>query len=249
MAADGGQIALIPLYYAHMKILIVEDDRSIREALLNGLKSAGHNVEVASDGNEGSFMGRSFDYDAIIMDYSLPHKDGLAVLREIRSQGKTTPIIFLSVTDDPEVKVDAFDSGADDYMTKPFSLQELQARLKLLSRKPSKTKASILKIHDLVIDTDKNTVKRGDRRVKATRKEFCLLEYMMRNVGVVLSRALIMEHVWTSDSNPFSNTVEAHIRNLRKKINVGRKLNMIINVPGRGYVIDSPENLKELYDL
>ncbi len=247
--AHSGRNSNIRLYYGHMKILIVEDDHTIAEALRNGLMSTGHNVETAKDGNEGSFMGRSFEYDAIIMDYSLPHKDGLAVLREIRSLGKTAPIIFLSVTDDPEVKVNAFESGADDYMTKPFSIQELQARLKLLSRKTNKAKVSILQVHDLVIDTDKNTVKRGAKRIKTTRKEFCLLEYMMRHAGVVLSRALIMEHVWTSDSNPFSNTVEAHIRNLRKKINVSRKPNMIVNVPGRGYVIDTPQKLKELYDL
>ncbi len=232
-----------------MKILIVEDDHTIAEALRNGLKSNGHNVEIAKDGNEGAFMIRSFDYDAIIMDYSLPHKDGLVVLREVRAMGNTSPILFLSVNDDPEIKVAAFDSGADDYMTKPFSMQELLARLKLLSRKLNKTIPTIIQVHDLILDTDKSTVMRGDRRVKITRKEFCLLEYMMRHVGVVLSRALIMEHVWTSDSNPFSNTVEAHIRNLRKKINVGRQHNMIANIPGRGYVIETPNKLKELYDM
>jgi two-component system OmpR family response regulator len=232
-----------------MKILIIEDDRNVSETLNSGLKSAGHTVEVANDGNEGSFMGRSFDYDAIILDYSMPKKDGLSVTREIRALGRTTPIIFLSVTEDPDIKVAAFDSGADDYMTKPFSLQELMARLKLLARRPSKTDAPTLQVHDLKIDANRNIVMRGDRRLKITRKEFSLLEYMMKHVGTVLSRALIMEHVWTADSNPFSNTVEAHIRNLRKKLNVGRKPSLIGNIPGRGYVIDTPENLRNVYDL
>jgi two-component system OmpR family response regulator len=232
-----------------MKILIIDDDRSVSETLNSGLKSAGHTVEVANDGNEGSFMSRSFDYDMIILDYSMPKKDGLSVCREIRALGKTTPIIFLSVTDDPDIKIAAFDSGADDYMTKPFALQELMARLKLLSRRPGKAGVPSLQVHDLKIDAERSVVMRGNRRLKITRKEFCLLEYMVKHAGTVLSRALIMEHVWTADSNPFSNTVEAHIRNLRKKLNVGRKPSLIANIPGRGYVIDTPQNLRDTYGL
>ncbi len=232
-----------------MKILIIEDDISVSEALCSGLKSAGHTVEVAHDGNEGSFMARSFEHDMIILDYSMPKKDGLAVTREIRALGKTTPIIFLSVTEDPDIKVAAFESGADDYMTKPFALQELMARIKLLSRRPRKADIPTLQIHDLKIDSERSIVMRGNRRLKITRKEFCLLEYMVKHAGTVLSRALIMEHVWTADSNPFSNTVEAHIRNLRKKLNVGRKPSLIANIPGRGYIIDTPEHLRDAYDL
>jgi DNA-binding response OmpR family regulator len=232
-----------------MKILVVEDDRSTSEVLRSGLTSAAHTVEVAEDGSDGSFMGRSFAYDAMIIDYSLPKKDGLAVCREIRAMGKTTPIMFLSVNDDPEIKVAAFDSGADDYMTKPFALQELFARLKMLSKRPGGAAMPTLKVHDLVIDPERNTVMRGDRRIKMTRKEFCILEYLIRHIGTIVSRAIIMEHAWTADSNPFSNTVEAHMRNLRKKINVGRKPNLIVNIPGRGYVIDTPQNLKKLYSL
>ena len=232
-----------------MKILIVEDDKSVSETLRSGLTAATHNVEVAEDGNDGSFMARSFIYDAIILDYSLPKKDGLAVCREVRALGKTTPIIFLSVTDDPEVKVAAFECGADDYMTKPFSLQELYARLKVLSRRPEKTSSPVLEIHDLKIDPEKITVTRGGKNIKMTRKEFSMLEYLLRHRGTVVSRALIMEHVWTADSNPFSNTVEAHMRNLRVKLNAGNKPNLIANLTGRGYVIDTPDNLRKFYNI
>lgn len=232
-----------------MKILIVEDDRSISETLRSGLMAAAHNVEVADNGNDGSFMARSFIYDMIILDYSLPKKDGLAVCREIRALGKTTPIIFLSVTDDPEVKVMAFDCGADDYMTKPFSLQELYARLKVLSRRPEKTSVPTLEIHDLKIDPSRNIVTRGNKIIKMTRKEFSMLEYLIKHKGTLVSRALLMEHVWTADSNPFSNTVEAHMRNLRVKLNAGNKPNLIVNLPGRGYVIDTPDNLRKFYNI
>ncbi|MEI8328102.1 MAG: response regulator transcription factor [Candidatus Taylorbacteria bacterium] len=232
-----------------MKILVIEDDHGTSEILRSGLTSAAHTVEVAENGNDGSFMGRSFVYDAIILDYSLPKKDGLTVCKEIRSIGKSTPIIFLSVNDDPELKVSAFNVGADDYMTKPFALQELYARLRMISKRPNNVAPPILRVHDLIIDPDRNSVTRASRRIKTTRKEFCILEYLIKNVGTIISRALIMEHAWTADSNPFSNTVEAHMRNLRKKLNVGRKPNLIMNIPGRGYVIDTPQNLKKLYNI
>ena len=135
--------------------------------------------------------------------------------------------------------------GADDYIQKPFSLRELSVRLKAVARRPNSITNHILKVDDLELDTEKHTITRSGARIHVTRKEFSLLEFFLRNVGVVLSRALLMEHVWTADSNPFSNTVEAHIRNLRKKLNAGKRQNLIANIPGRGYVIDTPENIKE----
>jgi len=227
-----------------MKILVVEDDRDTAEMVRNGLVSGNNTVELASDGSNGSFLGRSYDYDAIVLDYSLPKKDGLSVCREVRAAGRSTPIIFLSVNDDQETKIAAFDLGADDYVTKPFSIQELNARLQAVSRRPTLTHQTHLVVGDLQLDTEKHHVVRGSKPVHLTHKEFALLEYLMRNIGVILSRAILMEHVWTADSNLFSNTIEAHIRNLRKKINAGGKANLIGNIPGRGYVIDTPENLK-----
>ena len=226
-----------------MKILIIEDDIDMSEMLRVGLNGDGHISELAHNGTDGSFLGRSFEYDAIVLDYSLPKKNGLLVCEEIRKAGKTTPIIFLSATDDPLVKIKALDSGADDYMTKPFLFEELRARLNAITRRSLNVKQPVLKIHDLSLDKEKHIAMRGKRRIRATNKEFGLLEYLMSNGGTVLSRTMILEHVWTADCNPFSNTVEAHIRNLRKKLNAGNKPDLIANIAGRGYIMDTPENL------
>ncbi len=210
--------------------------------LRKGLSASSHVVEIAEDGNEGSFLARNYEYDAILLDYSIPHKNGLALCREIRGSGKTTPIIFLSVMSDTQTKVSALEQGADDYVTKPFSIDELQARLKAVSRRPNQVnRQNILKVGDLILDTDRQTVTLSGKIIHITRKEFSLLEYMMRNAGVVLSRAMIMEHVWTSDTDPLSNTVESHIRNLRKKLSQKNKSSMIKNVTGRGYCIKCVE--------
>ncbi len=231
-----------------MKVLLVEDDIALAQTIRANLSSDNHVVEVVEDGIDGAFMAKSFSYDAIILDNSLPKKDGLSICKDIRSVGKTTPILFLTIDNSLETKINAFKNGADDYMHKPFALQELSMRLKAITKRVTgeQNRPSQLKVHDLVIDTVKCIVTRGDKRIRITKKEYILLEYMMKNVGVILSRTLLMEHVWTADSNVFSNTLEAHIRNVRKKINLSNKPNLIINVPGRGYVIDSPENLKNI---
>lgn len=229
-----------------MKVLIIEDDIQLAHTVKDNLVSRNNIAEVAENGADGSFLARTFEYDAIILDNSLPKKDGLTVCKEIRSSGKTTPIIFLTIDNTIETKIAAFEQGADDYLPKPFSLEELNARLKALTRRPVLIKRSVLSVYDLKLDTEKHTVTRNNKRIHPTRKEFGLLEYFMKNVGVVVSRSLLMEHVWAADSNPFSNTVEAHIRNLRKKLNSGNNPNLIANIPGRGYVMDTPENLKKL---
>lgn len=222
-----------------MKILFVEDDRDVARIVKEGLSSDAFTVEIAEDGNDGSFFARSYEYDVIILDNSLPKKSGLDLCREIRSHGKSVPIIFLSVNNDASTKVAALESGADDYMTKPFSLSELRARIRALVRRPKEIKQQdILKVANVIMDTNKQTVKRGEQNISLTRKEFKILECLMRNYGTVLSRSTIMEHVWTADSDPLSNTVEAHVRNIRRKLNVGCKPDLINNMPGRGYIID-----------
>lgn len=233
-------------YNIAMKILLVEDDSSVASMVKNGLCAEAHTVEIAADGMDGSFLGRSYDYDTIVLDYSLPKKDGLKVCEEIRAAGRTAPIIFLSATDDIPVKVAAFKCGADDYVTKPFSMAELNARVRAVTRRPARVDQPILRVDDITLDTNKQTVCRGKNKISLTHKEFNMLEYFMRNTGVILSRALIMEHVWTADCDPLSNTIESHIRNLRKKINARNKPNLIANVPGRGYVIDTAENLEKI---
>ncbi|MEI6057989.1 MAG: response regulator transcription factor, partial [bacterium] len=187
---------------------------------------------------DGSYMARTTDYDVIILDHSLPGKNGVVVCEEIRAVGKAVPIIFLTVIGELHHKVDALERGADDYLTKPFSFEELRARVRALTRRPHKIEGIILRVGDLVLDAEKQTVTRGGIGIYLTRKEFNLLEYLMRNHGVVLSRGVIMEHVWNAEGDPFSNTIESHILNLRKKINIGRRKEMIHNVPGRGYMID-----------
>ncbi len=227
-----------------MKILVIEDDQAIADMLKIGLQPEAHAVDIANSGTEGSFMARSYTYDVIILDHALPGKDGIMVCKDIRGMGKTTPIIFLSVTGDTDTKVLALENGADDYMTKPFSLVELKSRIRAVLRRAPTDKKVELKVHDLTLDPQQHYAIRNKKHIRLTKKEFALLEYMIRNKGIILSRAMLMEHVWTADSDPFSNTVEAHIRNLRKKINTGSKRELIINIPGHGYIIDSPDHLE-----
>lgn len=223
-----------------MKVLIVEDDKSLSDMLKRGLEAQSYAVDIASDGGEGSFMGKSYEYSVILLDYSLPKKDGLAVCRDIRAAGKTTPIIFLSINDATETKVAALNSGADDYLVKPFSFEELQARLRALNRRPHTTKKQILTLGDIILDIDSHTVTRAGYKIPLTRKEFGVLEYLMQHQGTVVSRVLIMEYVWTADTDLLSNTVETHISNVRKKLGVSNGPDYITNIPGRGYVISPP---------
>lgn len=222
-----------------MKILIIEDDVDISSFIKDNLTEDTYSVEIAKDGPDGSFLARTNYYDVIIMDYSLPSKDGVSVCEEIRSSGVETPIIFLTVHTEVKKKVKALEKGADDYMTKPFSIEELKARIQALVRRPRKIESPILIVGDLVLDTQKRTVRRGSTSIYLTRKTYDLLEYLMRNKGTVLSRGSIMEYVWNSDGDPFSNTIEAHILNLRKKINIKGKKDILKNIPGRGYIMGS----------
>jgi DNA-binding response OmpR family regulator len=174
-----------------MKILVVEDDRDTAEMVRNGLVSGDNTVEVASDGNSGSFLGRSYEYDAIVLDYSLPKKNGLMVCKEVRASGKSTPIIFLSVSDDQQTKIAAFKEGADDYMTKPFFMNELEERLKAVARRPVLCGNTLLSVDDLTLDAERHLVTRSGRSIHMTHKEFSLLEYLMKNIGIILSRSPI----------------------------------------------------------
>lgn len=222
-----------------MKILLVEDDNEISKFIKDNLTEDIFTVEVAKNGSDGSFLARTNYYDVIVMDHSLPTRDGITVCEEIRMSGILTPIIFLTIHNDVRKKVLALEKGADDYMTKPFAIEELRARIMALSRRPQKIEETILEADDLILDTRRRTVYRGDTQIYLTRKTYNLLEYLMKNKGTVLSRGIIMEYVWNSESDPFSNTVEAHILSLRKKINIEGKRDILKNIPGRGYIIES----------
>ncbi|MDB4991884.1 MAG: two component transcriptional regulator, winged helix family [Parcubacteria group bacterium] len=224
-----------------MRALIIDDEQGVRDLLAENLRSQCFAVDTASDGTEGSYLARTNTYDIIILDNMLPEKSGIMVCQEIRKTGHTTPILILSALSDTWRKVDLLNGGADDYMIKPFSFEELMARIRALMRRPNDIEGDILTIDDVVLDTKRQSVKRGDKGIYLTRKEFMLLEYLMRNLGNVLSRGMIMEHVWDMTSDPFSNTIESHILSLRKKVDTNPEKKLIYTVPGRGYKIDTTQ--------
>jgi DNA-binding response OmpR family regulator len=222
-----------------MRILIIEDSKEITNFLKLSLEGEQFVVDVAEDGEKGSFWARTNDYDLIILDNILPKKTGLEVCEEIRKSGKTMPIIVLSVRSETLTKIQLLNAGADDYLIKPFSFEELLARIRALLRRPKVIESEILQIDDLTLDTKKCLVKRGKKEIYLTRKEFMLLEYLLKNSGSVLSRGMIMEHVWDMNVDPFSNTIESHILSLRRKIDLPGKKKLIHTVSGRGYKINA----------
>jgi DNA-binding response OmpR family regulator len=221
-----------------MRLLIVDDERDIREFLKANLQTECFAVDTAGDGEEGSFMARTRDYDVILLDNVMPKKNGKEVCRDIRAAGKTTPIIMLSVQADVDDKVSLLDAGADDYLEKPFSFRELRSRIQALMRRPKDLMKPVLSVDDLILDTVSKRVRRGGREIYLTRKEFALTEFMLRHCGLVVSRGMLMEHVWDDEIDAFSNTIEAHMANLRKKIDRATRRKLIHTVPGRGYKID-----------
>ena len=220
-----------------MRTLIIEDDRQIRESLVKAFREECFATDSANDGEKGLYLARTNQYDVIVLDNVLPKMRGIEVCRQLRGSGIKTPILILSVRAETISKIDLLNAGADDYLVKPFSFEELFARIRALLRRPLTLQGDVLKHGDLVVNVAKHTVSRGKKPVTLTRKEFALLEYFLRNRGTVLTRAMIMEHVWDSTSDPFSNTIESHITSLRKKIEDPRGLRLITTVSGRGYKI------------
>jgi DNA-binding response OmpR family regulator len=221
-----------------MKILIIEDNISVRNVLRIGLEAEGYIIDDVGDGDRGSYFARVNKYNLIILDNVLPKKMGKQVCQEIREAGVTTPVLLLSAKSDIDSKISLLDSGADDYMTKPFSFEELKSRIKALSRRPKIIKSSLVKFGNLIIDTNNFEIKKNNKKIYLTRKEFTLLNLLIENIGKVVSRGTIMELVWDSSVDPFSNTIETHIRNIRNKIGDLNK-NIIVNIPGRGYKINN----------
>jgi DNA-binding response OmpR family regulator len=222
-----------------MKILIIDDDPKVSDFLKNNLINDNFLVEVSNKGADGSYKARINHYDLIIIDYALPDKNGITVCSEIRAAGSDAIILFLSATLDFKNKVKCLEAGADDYVTKPFAFEELRARIKALIRRSKKTENNIVTVSNLTLDIKKQTVRRDKLFIHLTKTEYNLLEYLMINKGTVLSRGMIMEHVWSANSDPFSNTIEAHMTNLRKKLGIKTTADIIRNIAGRGYIIDS----------
>lgn len=221
-----------------MRLLIIEDEKKIVDLLKACLEAELFVVDIAEDGERGAFLALTNDYDLIILDNVLPKKTGLEVCEEIRKKGKIVPILILSVKSETDMKVKLLNAGADDYLIKPFSLEELLARIRALLRRPKQIESEVLKIDDLTLDTKRHIVKRDKEEIYLTRKEFMLLEYLMKNEGIVLSRGMIMEHVWDINADPFSNTIESHILSVRRKIDFKDNKKLIHTVPGRGYKIN-----------
>ena len=222
-----------------MRILVVEDDKKILELLRLRLKSEGFSVDIESDGNKGSYLARTNNYDLIILDFILPYKSGLKICLEIRERNQSTPIIIMSIKNETPAKVELFNMGADDFIVKPFPFDELLARIRALLRRQLNIQNEIISIANLNINTTKYKAVRAGKEVILTKKEFGLLEYLMRNKGAVMSRGSIMEHVWDIHADLFSNTIETHILNLRKKIDKPYATKLIHTVSGRGYKIDT----------
>jgi len=224
-----------------MRVLCIEDEKEISAFLKSSLEAECFSVDVAEDGERGLFLAHTTNYDLIVLDNILPKKSGFEVCQEVRKKGKKMPILMLSVKSDTPTKVQLLNAGADDYLSKPFSLEELLARINALLRRPLSLENETLQVDDLVLDTKSCTVRRGKKEIYLTRKEFMLLKYLLRNAGTVLSRGMILEHVWDMDTDPFSNTIESHIASLRRKLDTPGKKKLIHTVPARGYKIGARE--------
>ena len=220
-----------------MRILIAEDEKDLNKIITKKLTSDGYAVDSCFDGREALDYIYSAEYDAIILDIMMPRMDGIEVLRTIRDAGNQTPVLILTARDAVEDKVSGLDNGANDYLVKPFSFEELGARLRAMLRKSAGAVANTLKIADLVMDCGAHTVSRGGIQISLTSKEYALLEYLLRNKNVVLSREKIEDHVWNFDYEGGTNVVDVYIRYLRKKIDEGQPIKLLHTVRGSGYVL------------
>ncbi len=221
-----------------MRILIVEDEERLAKSLKKSLEKEGYAVDYVTDGETGQRRIEMYhnDYDLVILDLMLPKKDGFEVCTNVRSQNITVPILILTAKNDTNDKIVALDGGADDYLVKPFSLEELTARVRALMRRPSEAMPAELQIQDLVMNLATRKVMRNNREIYLTVKEFALLEYLMRHPNQVLNRNQISDHIWGFDFDSFSNVVDVHIKNLRKKIET-RAGKILETVRGVGYRI------------
>ena len=219
-----------------MRILLAEDEHDLNLIITQKLTSDGYSVDSCFDGEAAMDYLSCADYDAVILDIMMPKADGLAVLRQLRQAGKTTPVMFLTARDAIADRVKGLDSGANDYLVKPFSFEELSARLRAMTRSPFGMTSNTLSVADLTLDCASHTVQRGGEEILLSAKEYALLEYLMRNRGIVLSRAKIENHIWNFDYKGGTNVVDVYISYLRRKIDEGRPNKLIHTVRGSGYV-------------
>jgi DNA-binding response OmpR family regulator len=222
----------------NMRLLIVEDDRKVGAFLERGLKEENYAIDLCRSGDEALYLAQVNPYDVIILDIMLPGKDGLTVCRELREKTVLTPVIMLTAKDTLDDKILGLNEGADDYLTKPFSFEELLARIRALLRRGQDYKGKVLRVGDLELDPQRRLVTRGGRRIELTGKEYALLEYLMRNRGRVLSQSMILDRVWGMDHEGASNVVNVFVNHLRQKIDKDAAVKLIATVRGQGFRID-----------
>jgi DNA-binding response OmpR family regulator len=220
-----------------MRILIVEDEPKVASFIRRALEEESYAVDVCPDGQQGHDLACEVNYDLIILDLMLPNLPGLAVLKGIRAEKVKTPVLILTARSEVDQRVKGLDAGADDYLTKPFAIEELLARSRALMRRASGETTGILQIDDLILNPITHEVTRAGQRIDLTSKEYALLEYMMRSTGRVLTRPMISEHVWDLDFDTFTNVIDVYISYLRNKIDKGHERNLIHTVRGSGYTL------------
>lgn len=224
-----------------MRVLIAEDEKDLNKILSERLKAEHYSVDSCYDGQEALDYLASAEYDAVIMDIMMPVMDGLSALRTMRRKNDSTPVLLLTAKESIEDRVQGLDAGANDYLVKPFAVEELLARIRVLLRKPAETPKTCYQVADLEVHMDTRQVLRGGKEVKLSGKEFALLRYMIQNEGIVLSRDRLEEHLWNFDYAGGSNVIDVYIRYLRKKIDEGHEPKLIHTVRGAGYVLKKEE--------
>jgi DNA-binding response OmpR family regulator len=225
-----------------MKILIVEDEKKVASFLKKGLEQEYYSVDVALNGKEGLDYALSNEYDIIILDIMLPLLDGISLLKEIRKVKIETPVLMLTAKDTVEDKVDGLDSGADDYLPKPFAFEELLARVRALLRRKEKNKTLVISADDLSLDTQTHKVIRGNKEILLTPKEYSILEYLLRNKNHVVSRMKLTEHVYEYQFDPDTNVIDVYINKLRNKIDKDFDHQVLLTIRGIGYMIKEAGN-------
>jgi len=220
-----------------MRILVIEDEKRIASFVKRGLKEKSYSVDVAFDGDKGLLLAEINPYDLIVLDIMLPGKDGIFICRELRKKKIDVPILMLTARDEVEDKISGLDSGADDYLTKPFAFGEFLARVRALIRRKDKVNTTKLRVADLGLDQLSHKVRRAGKEIELTSTEYALLEYMMLNANQVVTRTMISEHVWNEDFDSFSNVINVYVNYLRNKIDTGFDKKLIHSIRGTGYIL------------
>jgi two-component system copper resistance phosphate regulon response regulator CusR len=224
-----------------MRILVIEDEAKVASFIRRALEEESYAVDVCEDGAKGLDMGRAGCYDLVILDLMLPGMPGLEVLTALRKDHVNAPVLILTARSQTDQRVKGLDAGADDYLTKPFAIEELLARVRALLRRGSGEAAGLLQVEDLILNPATREVTRGGRRIDLTAKEYALLEYLMRNAGRVLTRPMIAEHVWNQDFDTFTNVIDVYVNYLRNKIDRGQDRKLLHTVRGSGYTLKADD--------